>query len=133
MDNISPGSQKKGLGALAWVGIGCGGLLVLAVIAVAVFAMIVTPRIKKLADEGQKNPTRMVASAMVNFSMGQIEWIAEDEANKRYTVREKQSGKLTTIYWSKRKNAPETIVGDFSAIPAEDAAPAETPPAPESK
>ena len=133
MDNLSPASQKKGLGALAWVGIGCGGLLVLVVIAVAVFGMILAPKMKKFADEAQSNPTRAMASLMVTVSAGEMEMVAEDDANKRYTVKQKQNGKLTTVYWNQKKNAPETIEGDFSAIPAEAAAPVETLPAPEPK
>ena len=130
MDAPNLPTQKKGLGALAWVGIGCGSLLVLGIIAFAVFAIVIAPKVKKLAEEATSNPTRAIASGMVAVSAGQIEMIAEDEVNKRYTVREKQKGKLTTIYWSSTKNAPEVIEGDFSAIPAADAVPAQTPPEP---
>jgi hypothetical protein len=54
--------------------------------------------------------------------------VAEDDANKRYTVKETKTGKLTTIYWSEKTGKPEVIEGDFSAIPTAspaDAAPAE--------
>ena len=133
MDPSSPIPQKKGLGPLAWVGIGCGGLIVLGIIAFAVFAIVVGPKAKKLIEEAQKNPTRMVASTMVTVSGGQMEIIAEDDANKRYTVRQKPDGKLTTVYWSKKKNAPEVIQGDFSAIPADDSPAVEVLPVPEPK
>lgn len=59
--------------------------------------------------------------------------VAEDDANKRYTVKHKQNGKLTTIYWSSRKNEPVVIEGDFSAIPADNAPAVEVSPAPEPK
>ena len=55
---------------------------------------------------------------MVKASVGTMEMVAEDDANKRYTVKETKTGKLTTIYWSEKTNAPEVIEGDFSAIPA---------------
>ncbi len=64
---------------------------------------------------------------MVTVSGGKLEMAAEDDANKRYTVREKQSGALTTIYWNEKKKAPDVIQGDFSAIPA-DAGAAPAPP-----
>ncbi len=133
MDSNIPPSQKKGLGALAWVGIGCGGLVVLGIIAFAVFAMFLAPKMKKFADEMGTNPTRAAASLMVSVSAGQIEMAAEDDANKRYTVKNKQNGKLTTVYFSKKKNAPEVIQGDFSAIPADDVLVVEPLPAPEPK
>ena len=133
MDISTPPPQKKGLGPLAWVGIGCGSLVVLGLIAFAVIAMVVGPKAKKFMEEAQSNPTRTTATMMVKVSAGQMEMIAEDDVNKRYTIRQKPNGKLTTVYWSKRKNAPEIIEGDFSAIPADDSPPVETTPAPEPK
>jgi hypothetical protein len=126
MENSPPPLQKKGLGPLAWIGIGCGGLVVLAIIGFIVVGWLYGPRIRQLkgtvtqfAQDAQKNPTRATATMMVSMSAGQIEMVAEDDANKRYTVKEKQSGKLTTIYWNEKKKAPEVIPGDFSAIPAD--------------
>lgn len=130
MDPNIPPPQKKSLGPLAWVGIGCGGLLILGIIAFAVFAIVLAPKVKKFADEALNNPTRAAASLMVSVSAGQMEMVAEDDANKRYTVKHKQTGKLTTMYWSKKKNAPEVIEGDFSAIPADNEPAVEVLPAP---
>ncbi len=93
----------------------------LGIIAVVVFSLMFGGRIKQFAEDAQTNPTRAAASAMVTMSAGQFEMIAEDDVNKRYTVREKDNGKLTTIYWDEKKQAPEIINGDFSAIPAQGA------------
>lgn len=129
MDNPSSIPPKRGLGPVAWIGIGCGGIIVLIVIGIAIFGMMFGGQIKEIAQEMQTNPTRAVASTMVKASMGQMEMAAQDDANKRYTVREKQTGKLHTIYWDERQKAPQTIEGDFSAIPAASNAP--TQPAPD--
>ncbi len=118
MEATPPPIQKKGLGALAWVGIGCGGLIFLIVIALAIGMFFFGGKIKQFAEDAQKNPTRTMATTMVTVSGGGFEMVNEDDANKRYTVREKKSGALTTIYWDKKKQAPEVIPGDFSAIPA---------------
>jgi hypothetical protein len=126
----TPPDQKKGLGALAWIGIGCGGIIVVGIIAVAAFFMFFGGKIKQFAEDAQKNPTRTTATTMVTVSGGKFEMVAEDDANKRYTVKDKQSGNLTTIFWNEKKKAPEIIPGDFSAIPA-DAAP--LTPLPEAK
>jgi hypothetical protein len=88
-------------------------------------------KLKKFAEDAQKNPTRATAKMMVNVSAGAIEMVAEDDANKRYTVKETKTGKMTTIYWSEKKNAPEVVEGDFSAIPAEPVADTISEPAPE--
>ena len=133
METPPPVPQKKGLGPLAWVGIGCGSLIVIGIIVVAVLGLAFGSKVKQFADEAQKNPTRLVATTMVSVGSGQMEMISEDDANKRYTVRAKASGKLTTIYWSEKKHAPEVIEGDFSAIPADAVAASEPAPALPSK
>ena len=118
-----PIPQKKGLGALAWLGIGCGGIVVLAIIGFIVVTMMFGGKAKQFLEDAQKNPTRTTATTMIAVSGGQIEMAQEDDANKRYTIREKSNGKLTTIYWNEKKKAPEIVPGDFSAIPADPAAP----------
>lgn len=131
MDTPPLPSQKKGLGGLAWLGIGCGGVVALAIIAIVVSSVMFGGKIKEFAEEAQKNPTRATATTMVKLSAGQFELVAEDDVNKRYTVKEKKSGQLTTIYWDEKTKAPATVVGDFTAIPAQPAAPASEPaPAP---
>jgi hypothetical protein len=132
---VSPPSAptpKKGLGTGAKIGIGCGGLVVLILIGIIIAFVILAPKAKQFAEEAQKNPTRATATMMVSASVGNMEMVAEDDVNKRYTVKEKKSGTLTTIYWSAKKNGPEVVPGDFSAIPAETATTApESPPVPE--
>ena len=137
MENTPPQLQKKGLGPLAWIGIGCGSIVALAIVGFVVVTFMFGGKLKKFAEDVQKNPTRTTATTMVTMSGGKFEMATEDDANKRYTVREKSNGKLTTIYWSEKKKAPEVIQGDFSAIPAEDAPPQapepDAGPAPERK
>ena len=116
MENTTP--QKQGLGPLAWIGIGCGGIIALAIVGFVVLTFVFGGKFKQFAEDAQKDPTRMTATMMVNVSGGKFEMVAEDEPGKRYTVREKQSGALTTIYWSERTKKAEIIQGDFSAIPA---------------
>jgi hypothetical protein len=130
MDPSTPPPQKKGLGVLAWLGIGCGGLILLLAIVVAVVGIRFGPALRQFGTDFQKNPTRATATTMISVSGGQFEMVAEDDVNKRYTIRQKATGKLMTIYWDAKKQAPVTIEGDFSAIPA-DANPAATPATPE--
>ncbi len=108
-------APKKGLGTGAKIGIGCAGIVGLIVIGLIIATVMFGGKVKEFAEHAQKNPARATASMMV--STGVMEMVAEDDANKRYTVKDKKSGALTTIYWSAEKNAPEVIQGDFSAIP----------------
>lgn len=114
-------TPKKGLGTGAKVGIGCGGLALLVIIGIVIAGIMGAGKLKKFAEDAQKDPTRTTATMMVSASMGNMEMVAEDEVNKRYTVKDKKSGTMTTIYWDANKNAPAVIQGDFSAIPAETA------------
>ncbi|RYD25635.1 MAG: hypothetical protein EOP87_24090 [Verrucomicrobiaceae bacterium] len=125
-----PVPPKKGLGTGAIIGIGCGGLVLLALVGAVVAVMMFMPKLKQFSEDAQKNPTRATATMMVSVSGGQMQLIAEDDVGKRYTIKEKKSGKLTTIYWSDKTKAPEVVTGDFSAIPAE-TAPAPAPETPE--
>lgn len=125
---IPPAVAKKGLGTGAKIGIGCGVVALLAVIAFVVATVFVGGKLKEFADEAQKNPTRAAASMMVKASVGNMEMVAEDDVNKRYTVKETKTGKLTTVYWNEKTKAPEIIEGDFSAIPAVPAGEAAQPP-----
>ena len=115
----TPPPPKKGLGPLAWLGIGCGALIVIIIVVLVVFGMVAGPKLKKFAEEAQKNPTRATATTMVSMTGGQFEMVKEDDVNKRYTVRQKATGQLTTIYWDAKQGKPMTVPGDFSAIPAD--------------
>jgi hypothetical protein len=130
---LTPPQQipKKGLGTGAKIGIGCGALLILAIIGGIIGGIMLGGKLKTFAENAQKNPTRTMADIMVTASAGTMEMVAEDDANKRYTVKEKKSGTLTTIYWDEVKRAPEVIPGDFSAIPLNSAT-VEPEPQPES-
>jgi hypothetical protein len=129
METSTP-PPKKGLGVLAWLGIGCGGIVVLLVILAVVAGIWLKPMITKFAAEAQTNPTRAAAGMMVSVSAGQLEMVAEDDVNKRYTLRQKKNGDLITMYWDARQKKPITIKGDFSAIPADAPPPPSSEPAP---
>ncbi len=118
MDDSPPSLEKKGLGVVAWLGIGCGGIIVLGIIIVVALTALYGGKIRQFADDVQTNPTRTMATTMVNVSSGKLEMVAEDDANKRYTIREKESGRMTTIYWVEAQQKAEVVNGDFSAIPA---------------
>lgn len=115
--DTQPPEKKKGLGPLAWLGIGCGGIIVLCIIGVVAFTAFFGKDLKQWAEEAQTNPTRATVSAMVKVPGSPLELAAEDDVNKRYTVRDKNTGALTTIYWNEKTKKPETVSGDFSAIP----------------
>jgi hypothetical protein len=96
-------------------------------------------KVKDFLNEAEKNPTRAVATLTMKASVGQMELVAEDDVQKRYTLKDKKSGELTTFYWDEKTSSPETVQGDFSKIPtekkesapAQPSSPAATAPVPE--
>ena len=128
MDSSSSPDQKKVLGVFAWIGIGCGGLVALVIVAFIVLSVIFGGKVKDFMKEAAENPARAGVTFAVKMSGGQVELVAEDDAQKRYTLKDKKSGALTTFYWDEKKGGLEQVSGDFSAIPGEkkEAAPAES-------
>lgn len=122
-----PAPQKTGMGTGAKVGIGCGAIFLLMIIGAIVAAVFVGGQVKEFAEEAQANPTRAAANIAVKASMGQLELVAEDDVNKRYTLKEKGNGNLTTFYWDASKNTVGNVNGDFSAIPSNTATEEPTP------
>jgi hypothetical protein len=118
MDTSPTPPRKKGLGVFAWLGIGCGGLVLIVVVVIVVASIFFGPKLKEWSSNFTKDPTRATAELMVSVSRGQFEIVAQDEPNKRYTVRQKSNGALTTIYWDAKTQKPVVVKGDFSAIPA---------------
>jgi len=123
-----PTTPKKGMGPGAIIGIGCGAILLLLIIVGIILAVKFGGEFKEIAKEAETNPTRATALTLQKVSGGQMQFVEEDNINKRYLLKDSK-GNFHTVYWNSAKNAPETIQGDFSAIPGS-ATPLETPPTP---
>lgn len=79
--------------ALAWVGIGCGGLLILAIIAGA----IIFSKLKGKIDEFSKNPEKAAAEFVVSMNP-ELEMVSQDEEAGEMTIRTKDGGEVTLSY-----------------------------------
>ena len=134
MNDSSAQTGKKKPGVLVWLGLGCGALVLVVILGGVAVGVLFWPKIKQYGEDYKKDPTRATAYALVGMSAGvnvhknwsggstsisltQFEMVKEDEANKRYTVRNKSTGQLSTIYWDAKRQKPMTVQGDFSAIP----------------
>jgi archaellum component FlaG (FlaF/FlaG flagellin family) len=81
---------------LAWVGIGCGTLLVIAVILVSMLVGTCTRKVGQWSKEMQKNPEKVAAEMMVRMNPG-LEMVAQDEAAGTMTLRVKSTGDEVTL------------------------------------
>ena len=109
--------------ALAWVGIGCGGLLLIA-LALGVYGFIVA---KKKIDEFAANPEKAAAEMVISMAPD-FEKLSQDDAKGTMTIRTKGGEEMTLSYKDiaegkftvTDKDGNTTMVGspDLSNVPA---------------
>lgn len=92
----APVQGKKGLPVLAWIAIGCGGLVVLAGIGFTVLGWLAVGKMKDVASDFEDNPTRAAAELVVRMNP-ELEMVESDDDAGTITVREKSSGKVVTV------------------------------------
>jgi hypothetical protein len=92
----TPVQGKKGLPVLAWVAIGCGGIVVLAGIAFTVLGWFAVGKMKDVASDFEDNPTKAAAELVVRMNPD-LEMVESDDDAGTITVREKSSGKTVTM------------------------------------
>ncbi|HVJ45850.1 MAG TPA: hypothetical protein VM511_05645 [Luteolibacter sp.] len=119
-----PVPEKKGLSGLAWTGIGCGVVLLIAVAAIIGGSIFVYNKAKSYAG----NPDKMLAELIV-ASSPELQKISSDDAKKEMTVRTKAGETFTVSYEDltngkfsfKDSTGKVTTVGgskDFSSVPS---------------
>lgn len=120
--------KKKGLPPLAWAGIGCGGLFLVAVVAIALMVGTCAKKGIQMASELAANPGKAAAEAMATQHPG-IEKISADDTSGQMTIRLKDNGETVTLGYSELgqgnipfKDAAGTLLppgpGDLAKIPA---------------
>jgi len=87
-----PKEKKKGLPPIAWVGIGCGGLLLIVAIVVTILIGKGVKMAKEFAEELEKNPGKALVETTVKFHPD-IEMVSQDDLKGEATIRVKSSGK----------------------------------------
>lgn len=91
-----PVRGKKRIPALGWVGIGCGGLLIVAIVAVSLLVGWCKRTIGDFS-EFQKNPEKAAAEMVVRLSPD-LDMVSQDEAAGEMTVRTKDGREMTLSY-----------------------------------
>ena len=84
--------KKKGLPTLAWVGIGCGGVLLIGIVCVV---LAVGWGVRKAKEFGA-NPGKAAAEMVVSASKD-LEKVSENDATGEMTIRVKSSGEQVTL------------------------------------
>jgi hypothetical protein len=91
-----PQPKKKGLSALAWIGIGCLGLLVIGGVVTSVVVYYLASKVQEFAKEVEEDPIAATAKALAAANPD-IELVATDKENRTVTFREISTGKELTF------------------------------------
>jgi hypothetical protein len=96
MSNGNPAPERTGLHPLAWVGIGCGVLLIIVVTAVIVGGIFVAKKVQTVAEDFEQNPGLTAARIFVKANP-EIEEVDVDEEAGTMTVRNTKTGEIITV------------------------------------
>jgi hypothetical protein len=118
-----PVPAKKSVPPIAWVGMGCGALLVVCVIV----ASLLVGWCKRKVDEFAKNPEKAAAEMVVKFNPD-LEMVKSDDEKGEMTIRSKNGEVMTFSYKDiaegritvrdKDGNVTTLGSGDLSQIPS---------------
>ncbi|MGD8441476.1 MAG: hypothetical protein PVG53_13170 [Holophagae bacterium] len=104
--NQTPATQapaRKGLHPLAWVGIGCGVILVIVVVALMIGGFFVARTVKDVAKDFENNPG-LAAARLVVRATPELEEVSVDEDAGTMTVRNTKTGEVVTVNFEDIKN-----------------------------
>jgi hypothetical protein len=98
MEQAAETQPKKGLPTLAWIGIGCGVLVVIVAIALTVSGLFVAKKIKDVAGDldFEGNPAMVAARVIVRMNP-ELEEVSVDEEAGTITVRHTETGETVTL------------------------------------
>ena len=102
-----PPAPKKGMGPLAWVGIGCGALVLIGV--VVMFA--VGYMAKRQLDKFEDNPAMAAATLAVRLNPD-LELVDSDAEKNTLTIKDKKTGKVVTLSAEDIKEGKFTVTTD---------------------
>lgn len=90
---------KKGLSALAWVGIGCGALLLIALLVTAGMCYVGGKWVQGKAKELEENPNALAMTG-IEYAIRadpDLELVESDREAGTFTIRKKSTGEETTV------------------------------------
>jgi hypothetical protein len=90
---------KKKTNPLVWILVGCLGLFVIGGIIFAAATFFIARKAKDFVEEASANPAKAAAEMMVRMNPD-LELVSSDDDAGTMTIRDKTTGKETTLNWS---------------------------------
>jgi len=103
MAEAAEAPKKKGLPTIAWIGIGCGVLVIVAAMVILAGGMFVAKKVKDVAEEFGDNPGLAAARTVVRFDPD-LEEVGVDEEKGTMTIRNTKTGEEITVNFDDIKN-----------------------------
>lgn len=88
-----PPTAKKGIPVIGWVGIGCGTLLIIAIMVISVLVGFCARKV----GEFSKHPEKSAAELMVRLNPD-LKMVSQDDAKGEMTIRTKDGQTMTMSY-----------------------------------
>jgi len=101
-------TRKKGLGPLAWIGIGCGVLILIAFVVMSAGLWFGGKMVKDVVEDLEENPARAAAELIVKMNP-ELELVESDDDEGTITVRVKETGEVATFDYSQIKEGKLTF------------------------
>ena len=92
-------TKKKGLSPLAWIGIGCGVLILIAFLVMSAGLWFGGKMVKSVVEDFEEDPARSAAELIVKMNP-ELELVETDQEEGTITVRVKESGEIATFDYS---------------------------------
>jgi len=89
-------SAKKGIPALGWLGIGCGTLIIIAIVVISLLVGWCKRTVGDIADF-KNNPEKAAAEMVVKFNPD-LKKISQDDSKGEMTIRTKDGQEITLSY-----------------------------------
>jgi hypothetical protein len=115
MSNGEQAPAKTGLPTWAWVGIGCGALIVLAMIVITVTGFLVANKVKDVAADFEDNPAMATARLIVKLNP-ELEEVSIDEEEGTITVRNTKTGDVVTVNFDDIENGKFSFTTDEGEV-----------------
>lgn len=109
--------RTKGLSTLAWIGIGCGTLVVIIAVVMVVLGLFAAKKIQDVAGDldFEGNPEMAAARLLVRMNP-EVEEVAADEEAGTLTIRHKPSGETVTVSIEDLKSGRFTFTTDEGKV-----------------
>jgi hypothetical protein len=88
--------RKKGFSPLAWLAVGCVGLIAVSGIGLAVGGYYVKNKVQGFVERVEKNPELVAIETMARLNP-EIDLVRSDEERRTVTIRNKRSGEEVTL------------------------------------